>query len=790
MNERTLKTLEFQKIIARVAEFADTSFGKELVEQLQPKTDRYQISEELHLTGEAVAYLRNGDRVPLGGIFDVRASVKRALLQGVLSTGEILEIGSTLRACRLTREFLLSEELRDIAVNLYEWGGRLACFPAMEREIERCIDDDGNILDSASAKLHSLRSQSKILQARVREKLDNIVRSGDTAKYLQESLVSIRNQRYVIPVKQEYRSHFPGIVHDQSASGSTLFIEPMVVVEINNQLQLIQNEEQEEQRRILVELSTKIRGIAEALQTSLQILARVDLNFAKAKYSLQIGGVEPELDLEGHLELKEARHPLLGGNVVPTSVSLGGEFDTLVITGPNTGGKTVTLKTVGLLTLMAQSGLHIPALIGSKIAIFEKIFCDIGDEQSIEQSLSTFSAHMTQIVDILKQATDRRCLVLLDELGAGTDPSEGAALAMSILTHLHESGIRTIATTHYSELKAFAYKTSGIQNASVEFNVETLRPTYHLIIGLPGSSQAFEIAAKLGLSGEVIDGAKGYISSDAARVEEMLRDIENERRQAREDRKTAEEARIKAENYRIRYENEINKFNDNREIMLREAKEEARDLLLDARRESENLVRSIKEASSEELNQVANESRKQINEKLKTLEEKPKQPKKHNKSAQQLKVGEQVHLISVGREGTILEIAGNMATVQAGIIKLSLPLDDLARIDSNPKNVGNAKSSKKELRKVGTTGMETAQRITSEINVLGMTVDDALYEVEKYLDQALLAGLKRFRIVHGKGTGALRVGIQQYLRNHPAVSKISIAEQNEGGIGATIVELQ
>lgn len=785
VNKRTLKTLEYYKIIERLEGHAATSAGKKLVRELLPQTEAILVREALAITTEAVLYLREADRAPLGGIFDIRDGVKRAELQGVLSSREILEIGSTLRAARLMREFLLNEKLRELVTILPDWGGRLVAFPQMEREIERCISDEGEILDSASSKLQALRSQSKVLQNRVRDKLDSLIHSSETSKYLQDLLVTMRNQRYVIPVKQEYRGLFPGIVHDQSTSGATLFIEPMAVVELNNQLQLIESEEQEEQRRILAELSGKIGAIGGALQTTIAILARLDLAFAKAKYSLEIQGIEPELDLSGSLELKQARHPLLSGSVVPITVSLGSDFDTLVITGPNTGGKTVTLKTVGLLTLMAQTGLHIPALSGSRIALFKQIFCDIGDEQSIEQSLSTFSSHMIQIISIMEQAVNADCLVLLDELGAGTDPSEGAALAMSILTRLHQLGVRTVATTHYSELKAFAYKTEGIQNASVEFDINSLRPTYHLIIGLPGSSQAFEIATKLGLPEFIVDQAKQYISSEMAQVEEMLREIENDRRKAREDRRVTEEARAKGESFRQRYETELAKLKAEKADLLRQAKAEAREILIEVRRESENLLRRLKEAPDDEVNEIANEARKSLTDQLHQLEDKPVKPKRNqSRSAEKIKVGNMVRVLSVNQSGTVLEANKDQALVQVGIIKLSLPWDDLELLPAQ-----EIVKPKKQLKQTGATGLEVAQQISAEISLRGLTVDEALYQLEKYLDQAILAGLKRFRVIHGKGTGALRQAVQQYLRNNPVVSRIYYAEQNEGGIGATIVEL-
>ncbi|HOJ77840.1 MAG TPA: endonuclease MutS2 [Bacillota bacterium] len=784
MNERTLKVLEYDKIISKIEGYAGSMRGKALVRELQPLTSPTLIKEALRITSEAVTLLSLAERVPLGGIFDITAAVKRAAINATLSPTELLEVGSTVRAARLMKEFITSHP--DNLEYLLDWGQRLGSYPWLEREIERCLGPEGEVLDSASPKLHSLRSQMKVIQNRVRDKLDSIIHSSENAKYLQDLLITVRNDRYVIPVKQEYRSLFPGIVHDQSSSGATLFIEPMAVVELNNQLRLIETQEVEEVNRILADLTHRVKEISADLTITLEILARLDLAFAKARYSIEIRGIEPELGTDGVVELLEARHPLLTGKVVPITVTLGKTFDTLVITGPNTGGKTVTLKTVGLLTLMAQSGIHIPALLGSRINIFEAIYCDLGDEQSIEQSLSTFSAHMTQIVKIIDAVTGPECLVLLDELGAGTDPTEGAALAMSILSHLHHLGVRTVATTHYSELKAFAYKTDGIENASVEFDIETLRPTYHLIIGLPGSSQAFEIASKLGLPDFLITNARGYISAEAAQVEEMLKQIENDRRKAREDRLLSEEARAKSELYKQRYESEISKFNAEKEELLRQAKAEAREILLEARRESENLMRRLKEASQEELNSIINEARQEITEQIKQLEEKPNQSESQRKvNMEQFKNGSRVRAISLNQFGTIVELGNDTALVQLGIMKVTLPLTDLELIVDN-----QVKKVERLLRKVGTTGMEAAQNIATEISLRGMTVDEALYELDKYLDQAMLAGLKKFRVIHGKGTGALRQAVQKHLREHPMVKSVAFAEQNEGGLGATVVELR
>jgi DNA mismatch repair protein MutS2 len=781
--ERTLRVLEYFKILDRLENYATSSLGKELVRELEPLTDPAKIKEGLKVTSEAVEVLIQAERPPLGGIHDIRSQVKKASINGILAPAELLEVAATLRASRLMREFLL--EKSEALELLSEWGSRLGGFPKLEREFERCIGSSGEILDSASAKLHSLRSQMKVLQSRIRDKLDSIIHSSDNSKYLQELIVTVRNDRYVIPVKQEYRSLFPGIVHDQSASGATLFLEPMSVVEINNQLRIVEAQETEEVTRILSELSGQVKEIGDTLLTSLHILARLDLAFAKGHYSIDIHGVEPVLNFQAEIDLHNARHPLITGKVVPINVVLGKSFDTLVITGPNTGGKTVTLKTIGLLTLMAQSGLHIPASSGSEVAVFNTIFCDIGDEQSIEQSLSTFSSHLTQIVKIIEGAREPSCLVLLDELGAGTDPTEGAALAMSILTHLHQLKVRTVATTHYSELKAFAYQTPGIENASVEFDVQTLKPTYHLLTGIPGSSQAFEIAAKLGLSGPIIEQARNYISTTTIKVEEMLRQIEIDHIKAREDRLITNEARIKGEKFKTQYEVELEKLRQEKTDLVRQAKIEAKEILLEARRESENLLRRLREGRHEELPAIANEARQKITRDIERLEEKSNQEELELRiDPELLKVGQQVRAISLNQVGRILELDNDSAQVQLGIIKVNLPFTDLELVAEQKVQV------KYKPRSGNETGLETAKNISAEISLRGMTVDEALYELEKYLDQAILAGLNRLRVIHGKGTGVLRQAVQQYLKENPVVKSVYIAEQNEGGMGATVVELK
>lgn len=799
MEERTLRVLEYGKILDLLADKTSSSLGRELAENLQPTDDPVVIQEMLKEVSECRSMREFGDQIPLGGIHDIRDAVRRADAGGVLLAEVLVNISATLRASRQIAAFFGPRKER--APLLADWALGLGDFRQLEREIDAAIGPGGEVLDSASPELGKIRTQIRTYQNRLKDKLDSMVRSADMQRYLQENLVTLRNDRYVLPVKQEYKAMVPGIVHDQSSSGATLFIEPMAVVELNNQLRQLDAAEQEEIRRILAELSDAVGHRAPEIRVSVSILAHLDFVTAKTKLAEDMRAEEPQIVEGAQITLVGARHPLLKGAVVPIDLELGCSFDTLVITGPNTGGKTVTLKTVGLLTLMAQSGLHVPARTGTALSVFSRVYSDIGDEQSIEQSLSTFSSHMTHIVDILAKSGGQDTLVLLDELGAGTDPTEGAALAMAILEHLHHKGVRTVATTHYAELKTFAYTTPGLQNASVEFDVETLRPTYRLILGTPGRSNAFEIAKRLGLPEELVDHARGMLSADHNTVEQLIENIHKDERAAREERMNAD--RLKMEYSRLvgvlaekdrRLENE-------KETILRQAREKARQVIDLSRKEVEELIKLLKsEAAEKRLDEAAKTARTALNELRESMEQelgdRGGEKNISRPVPKGLKPGENVRAINLGREGVVLNVdyGNNQALVQFGIMKVNMALDEIERRDQRDQKKDKDKDKEHRLSAGGTktAAMETSKAlsISTELDLRGLTAEEALQTVDKYLDDALLAGIPRARIIHGKGTGALRTAIIAYLREHPVIRSFRAGESGEGGSGVTVVELQ
>ncbi|NLC53690.1 MAG: endonuclease MutS2, partial [Firmicutes bacterium] len=761
-----------------------SALGKELALDLRPSCRIDEIKTRQAETTEARLLVQSGEKPPLGGIFDVRSALKKAGLGGVLSPEELAAVGDTCRAARLLKGFF-SGEKGELAPTLTALAVGLSVFSDLEREIEQAIDpDEGRVKDNASPQLSRLRAQIRTYQNRVRDKLDALIHGSETRKYLQEALVTVRNGRYVIPVKQEYRQVLPGIVHDQSASGATLFVEPMAIVEINNQLRQVEAEEEKEVARILAVLSVLVGEVAAPALANLEILARLDLAFAKARYSQTLGGTEPVINDEGYIRLLYARHPLLEGNVVPIDLELGRSFHTLVITGPNTGGKTVSLKTAGLLTLMAQSGLHLPASSGSEVGVFTGVYCDIGDEQSIEQSLSTFSSHMTNIISILQEAKDENCLVLLDELGAGTDPAEGATLAIALLQEFHQRGVRTIATTHYGDLKIFAYNTPGVQNASVEFDPQTLAPTYRLLIGLPGRSNAFAVASRLGLDPAIIERARQLLSPGERRVEDLIGEIMKERQLLEQERHDASALRLRVQRQEQELRAELTKLKAKREELMKAARAEARSLVRETRREMENLLRSLQETTDRsERSRLVNQGRAAMQKQLAELEE-PLLPSDAEYKGQ-LEVGMRVRLAGLGQEGEIIDLNADNVLVQSGSVRLWVDrgkLTPLVEQGEKPAPPGGIK--------MGALGQEKAKTISPELDLRGMTVEEALHVTDKYLDEALLAGLPWVRLIHGKGTGALRAAITDYLKKHPRVSKHRWGETNEGGMGVTVVELK
>lgn len=785
MDPRVLERLEFDKVREILAAQASFSGGKSLALALEPSPSLREADRWQQETAEGLRLLEEHGPPPFGGMADVRPLVRRAAVGAVLSTEDLMVIADVARASRRLRDYLLEKGPGVGADVLVDLADLLGVYDRLEREVRRCIDQEGHVVDHASEKLAEIRARLRRLKQRVRERLEALVRSPQAQKYLQEPIITIRGGRYVVPVKQEHRSEIPGIVHDQSASGATLFVEPLLSVELNNEIREAEQHEASEVERILTMLSGLVAAEADSLIHTVEMAAEIDFIFAKARLASQWRAVRPRLNDQGVIRLYQARHPLLTGTVVPIDVHVGDEFSALVITGPNTGGKTVTLKTIGLFTLMAQAGLHLPAQEGSQVGAFRHVFADIGDEQSIEQSLSTFSSHMSNIVSILKKA-DESSLVLLDELGAGTDPTEGAALAIALLEHLIERGCRTVATTHYSELKAFAYTHPGARNASVEFDVRTLRPTYRLLVGVAGTSNAFAIAARLGLDRRIIDRAQSKLDADERRVDEVIRSVEIDKSAAARDRREAEKLRERYLVLSEKYHEAFERLKASREAILDEARREAQSILARAQREAEELLGRLRKAGAgPALEREAAAVRQSFARLARELEESerpvaPTRPPAPDPT--QLRPGVTVRIRAFGQTGEVLEITGGKALVQAGPMRVAVDVNDLEIVRGAAAQPVAPQSS----GKVSVT-LEKATQLKPELDLRGLTVSEALEEVDKYLDDALLAGAPKVRIIHGKGTGALRDAIRRYLDGHPRVSEYRYAEQSEGGTGATEV---
>ena len=792
MNAKTLRVLEYGKIIEKLRKSTESSLGESLVNELKPSIDYAEVSHLQEETDEAVKLLLRRGSPPLGGIHDVLSETKRAELGGILSPGGLLKIADTLRAARKIKGFLKqSKDENNIVLPILENTiDCLSTYKEIEDSIFNAIISEEELSDNASPTLSNIRRQIKSKNDGIRTKLNSIINSQDNKKYLQDSLITIREGRFVVPVKQEARSSFPGLIHDQSSSGATLFIEPMAVVNLNNELKELKLNEKQEIERILTELSGLVSVETEGIKENQKILSKIDFIFAKAKLSLAMNGSKPLINSEGYINIKKGRHPLLDAKeVVPTDIYLGKDFTTLLITGPNTGGKTVTLKTVGLFSLMTQSGLQIPADSGSETAVFDSIYADIGDEQSIEQNLSTFSSHMTNIVDILENV-ESNSLVLFDELGAGTDPTEGAALAMSILDYLYGRRIRTVATTHYSELKVYALTTEGIENASVEFDVETLSPTYKLLIGVPGKSNAFEISRKLGLQNFIIDSAKQFMSSDNIEFEDVLAKIERDRTEIEKSKSDTLRLEEQADRFKTELQEKIEKLENSRENVLRNAREQAREELVKARDQSQEILSELKNISSDieketqdRLTQAKNKLKGSLDDVEGKLSEKILS-KKSSKPLENVKVGEDVRILSLNQNGVVVsppDSDGNIV-VQVGIMKVTVPIDTIERAKSEGK-AKTQKSAKAVMK-------NKSRDVKSEIDLRGKDLEEASYEVDKYLDDAYLSGLKEVSIIHGKGTGVLRKGIGQMLKSHRHVRTSRLGGFREGGDGVTIVEIK
>lgn len=792
MNQKTLRVLEYKKIIEMLINKAESSLGIELVKKLMPVSDINLVQNLQDETDEAVSLLIKRGSPPLGGIHDISGEIKRAEIGAMLAPGELLRIADALRVSRQMKGFLKhAEEDKNSSYPLLgNLISELKTFKDIEDSVFYAIVSDEEISDNASSSLKSIRRQIGLKNEAIRSKLNSIINSPTNRKYLQDAIITIREGRYVVPVKQENKSSFPGLVHDQSSSGATLFIEPMAIVNLNNDLKELKIKERQEIERILIELTNLVSEVSVDIKQNVDILAKVDFIFAKGKLSLEMKGIKPLLNDKGYIKIKNGRHPLLSPHsVVPINVNLGKDFDTLIITGPNTGGKTVSLKTVGLLTLMAQSGIQVPADYGTEMAVYDNVFADIGDEQSIEQSLSTFSSHMTNIVDILNNVK-KNMLVLLDELGAGTDPTEGAALAMSVLNYLHQSGVKTIATTHYSELKVYALTTKGIENASVEFDVDSLSPTYRLMIGVPGKSNAFEISKRLGLQDYIIKSAQNLLSKENVEFEDVLATIEEDRRISERNKEESERLKLELNMLKMELEDKEKKIEDTRQNIIREAKLEANKILKNAKIETEEIIKELREISVEiekEKNKRIQEAKDKLKNKLDNVQKDLTEDvlKRTNKNPpKNLKLGESVKVLNLGQTGNIITLPddnGNV-TVQIGIMKVNVAVSSLQRISREERKKG--KSSTKNIIKSKTAGVK------NEVDLRGKNLEEAILDLDKYLDDVYIAGLEQVYIIHGKGTGVLRNGISQLLKKHRHIKSYRLGKYGEGGDGVTVAQLK
>ncbi len=790
MNQKTLTKLEFDKIITLLGEEAGSFRGRQLCHRLKPMTDLEKINTFQEQTAAAFTRLVRKGRISFGDAAPVEESMKRLEIGGALNSAELLRICRLLSNAARVKAYGRHDTQEDCSDCLDAYFDQLEPLTLLSSEIERCIISEEEISDDASSTLKHIRRNIGSINDRVHATLSGLV-NGSLRTYLQDPIITMRGDRYCVPVKAEYRGQVHGLIHDQSSTGSTLFIEPMAVVKLNNDLKELYAKEQEEIQAILARLSEDTAQYIEEIRADYRALTELDFIFARGALALSMRGSRPLFNEEGRVRIREGRHPLLDQRkVVPITVSLGEDFTLLIITGPNTGGKTVSLKTVGLFTLMGQAGLHIPAGDRSELAIFHDVYADIGDEQSIEQSLSTFSSHMTNIVSILKKV-DERSLVLFDELGAGTDPTEGAALAIAILSYLHKQGVRTMATTHYSELKVYALSTPGVENACCEFDVDSLRPTYRLLIGIPGKSNAFAISGKLGLPEHIIEDARKRLSEQDVSFEDLLTDLETSRRTIEKEREEIASYRQEAERLKEQTARQQAKLDEQRDRIIREANEKANAILREAKEVADQTIRNFHKFGKENISAAEMEKererlRKKIKDTSSASDLGAKKAKKQHKPSD-FKLGESVKVLSMNLTGTVRSLpdARGNVTVQMGILRSQVNISDLEIIEEaspyTPKKF--ARTSK------GRIGMGKSLSVSTEINLLGKTVDEAVAELDKYLDDALLSHLNTVRVVHGKGTGALRKGIHEYLRRQKHVKSYQLAEFGEGDAGVTIVEL-
>ena len=795
MNEKALRILEYNKIIDLLTDKASSEPGKELCKKLLPITDIEAIEKLQQQTSDAFTRLVKGGRIHFSGHKDISFSIKSLEIGSTLSAPELLKISSSLACCTRAKTFSRSEHDEEIEDSLQFYFENLEPLTPLQNEINRCIISEEEIADDASSTLKHIRRSINNTNEKIHSQLTSMVNTSYRT-YLQDAVITMRNNRYCIPVKAEHKSNVPGMIHDQSSTGSTLFIEPAAIVNLNNQLKELAMQEQEEIERILAELSANAGQYTEELANNYRLLTELDFIFARASLAIDMNASRPLFNTDRYINIRKGRHPLLDKKkVVPIDINLGKDFDLLIVTGPNTGGKTVSLKTVGLFTLMGQSGLHIPALDRSELGVFTEVFADIGDEQSIEQNLSTFSAHMTNTVSILNNA-DENSLCLFDELGAGTDPTEGAALAIAILKHLHDRGIRTMATTHYSELKVFALTTSYVENACCEFDVETLRPTYKLLIGIPGKSNAFAISSKLGLSDEIIESAKEHISEEEESFEDLLASLEQSRKTIEKEQHEIEAYKAEISSLKSKLEQKQERMDSQKDRILREANEEARQILQDAKDVADETIRSfqkanLKNTSMKDMEKARTKVRDKISEKNTKLSNSSSAPTHKILKPNQIKQGDMVKVVSMGLKGTVSskpDAKGDLF-VQCGIIRSKVNIKDLVLVkeDTMPgianyqKNAGGFGSSGNSR-----IGMSKTSTISTEINLLGKTVDEAISELDKYLDDAYLSHAPSVRIVHGKGTGALRQAVHQHLKRISYIKSFQLGEYGEGDAGVTI----
>lgn len=790
MKDKTLNVLEYYKIIDMLKTQAGSEMTGKVISELRPICDVSEIRERQEETTEAVKLITSKGALPIGGFYDIKDMVALARKGGVLTMAQLLRILNNMKTVERVVSFMRGSDVPDVPL-IKSITDILAVTDKLSREIDRCIITEDEMADSASAELKHIRREIVRQNEALKTRMNQIITRSENKTHLQDSIVTMRNGRYVIPVKAEHRASVPGIVHDQSGTGATLFIEPQVIVDLNNKLRQLEIDEHNEIQRILKDLSDRVAEHYHELRNNQDLLVELDLFMAKGRLSLEMDGEEPQISEEGILRLRQAAHPLIDKKkVVPINLELGENYKTLVITGPNTGGKTVTLKTAGLLSLMAQTGLHIPAAPVSCIPVYRQIFADIGDEQSIEQSLSTFSSHMINIVDIVEEAGEDS-LILLDELGAGTDPTEGAALAIAILEKLAAAGAASIATTHYTELKKYAISTEGVENASMEFDIETLSPTYRLTIGIPGKSNAFEISRKLGLGNEIIDRAGSLLEAGDIAFEDVITSIEDDKKRAEAERDEAIAINIQMKEMRAELEAEREKFRARKAKMMEKAKEEAREIVREARETSDEVRAELKELarveSLGERNQVFEKNRRR----LKELEKKnrtviKRETNQNPVDVSKLAAGDRVKILTLDQNGEILTLPddkGNLQ-VQVGIMKIGVNVKDLMLIDS-----GKKKKPKRNTA-YGSIYKRKAQSVSTSLDVRGKNLDDAVMDVEKYIDDAFISGLPSVTIIHGRGEGILKKGIHDMLKRNKSVSEFRRGSFDEGGDGVTVVKLK